>query len=228
MRRDSNIYRGRSPIDVPAYTPLAVAHHLDLPTGTVRYWTLGRDAYAPVIRIADPDARLLSFRNLVEVHVLSAVTRRHRVHLKAVRNAVRWLERELRSDHPLIDHRMWTDGKSLFVRRFGHLINASEEGQYAIDALLSAFLKRIERDERGAPVRLFPLTRPEPDGPQFVMIDPRVQFGRPCITDTGIPTAVIAERFKAGETPEALAADFDRPRPEIDEAIRYESGLRAA
>lgn len=228
MRRGSNIYRGRSPIDVPAYTPLAVAHHLDLPIGTVRYWTLGRDEYEPVIRIEDPANRLLSFRNLVEVHVLSAVTRQHRVSLRSVRDAVRWLEKEFRSPHPLIDHKMWTDGKSLFVKHFGKLVNASEEGQYAITELLSAFLRRIERDERGAVVRLFPLTRPDPLGPQLVMIDPRVQFGRPCITDTGIPTSIIAERFKAGETPEALAADFERPRNEIDEAIRYESGLRAA
>ncbi len=93
MRSAKDIYGGRSPIDAPAYTPAVVAHHLCLPVTTVRYWALGRNPYRPVIVLADPKAHLLSFRNLVEIHVLSAVRRQHGLTLPAIRKAVEYLRR---------------------------------------------------------------------------------------------------------------------------------------
>ncbi len=44
----------------------------------------------------------------------------------------------------------------------------------------------------------------------------------------GIPTAIIAERYKAGEAIGALADDYGRPTLEIEEAIRCELYTRAA
>ncbi len=228
MRNAKDIYGGLNPIDAPAYTPAVVAHHLRLPATTVRYWTLGRDPYKPVIVLADPRAHLLSFRNLVEIHVLSAVRRRHAVTLPAIRKAVEYLRRAFSSVHPLSDEQMKTDGKHLFVEKFGQLINASKEGQLVMEALLEAHLKRVERDDTGLPVRLFPFTRPRPEGPQSVVIDPRVQFARPCITGTGVPTAVVVERFKAGEGLTSLASDYGREVSDVEEAIRYETDLQAA
>jgi uncharacterized protein (DUF433 family) len=228
MRGARDMYRGVNPIDIPAYSPGVVAHHLQLPIGTARYWSLGRDHHRPVILIADPAQKLLSFRNLIEVHVLSAVTRHHGVRLQAVRKAVEYLREHLGVEHPLSEEAMQTDGVSLFVERFGELINASKSGQVAMESMLRAHLHRVERDDNGLPVRLFPFTRSKPEGPSLVMIDPRVQFGRPCITGTGIPTGVVAERFKAGESFEALARDYERPREDIEEAIRYETARQAA
>jgi uncharacterized protein (DUF433 family) len=228
MRNAQNIYGGLSPIDAPAYSPAVVAHHLCLPVTTVRYWALGRDRYKPVIVLANPKAHLLSFRNLVEIHVLSAVRRRHAVTLPAIRKAVEYLGRAFGSVHPLSDEQMKTDRKHLFVEKFGQLINASREGQLAMEALLEAHLRRVERDDSGLPVRLFPFTRLRPEGPQSVVIDPRVQFGRPCIAGTGVPTAVVVGRFKAGEALTSLADDYGREVSDIEEAIRYETDLQAA
>ena len=45
---------------------------------------------------------------------------------------------------------------------------------------------------------------------------------------SGIPTAIIAERYKAGESIDDLARDYDRERDEIPEAIRCELHLAAA
>jgi uncharacterized protein (DUF433 family) len=95
--------------------------------------------------------------------------------------------------------------------------------------LLEAHLRRIERDERGLAVRLFPFTRRrELDEPRVVVIDPRVSFGRPVLVGTGIPTSVIADRYKAGESMDQLADDYGRPRLEIEEAIRCELEVQAA
>ena len=43
-----------------------------------------------------------------------------------------------------------------------------------------------------------------------------------------IATAVIAERYKAGESVDQLAEDYGRNRLEIEEAIRCELPLEAA
>jgi uncharacterized protein (DUF433 family) len=55
-----------------------------------------------------------------------------------------------------------------------------------------------------------------------------VSFGRPVLAGTGIPTAVIAERYKAGESMDDLADDYGRRRLEIEEAIRCELSVEAA
>ena len=78
-------------------------------------------------------------------------------------------------------------------------------------------------------IRLYPFTRKrELDEPRAVVIDPFVSFGRPVLAGTGISTAVVAERFKAGEPMGALADDYGRSLLEIEEAIRCELPLEAA
>ena len=228
MRTAKDIYGGTNPIDLPAYTAAATAHHLRLPEPTVRYWAFGRDHTKSVIVAADPESRLLSFRNLVELHVLSVVRREHRVALKQIRNAVEYLAHEFDSPHPLSDEHMLTDGKSLFIKRFEKLINASRHGQLAVEKLIEAHLQRIERDDLKQPRRLFPFTRDAYGGPCFVAIDPRVQFGRPCIAGSGVPTDIVAQRFKAGDSMLKLSEDYRRKIDEVEEAIRYETELKAA
>jgi uncharacterized protein (DUF433 family) len=214
-------------IDEPAYTPTAAARYLLLPVSTVRWWTLGNGVHPPVIRIADPHEHLLSFRNMVEVHVLSAVMRqdRSRVPIAIVRAVVAMLGESFQSEHPLADPRMREEGKDFFAMRFGALVNASQHGQVAIAGILAAYVHRIKRDERGEPRRLLIFTRGRPEGPEHIMIDPLVKSGEPCITDTELTAAMVAERFQAGESVKDLAAACERSPAEIEEAIRYVSEI---
>ena len=77
--------------------------------------------------------------------------------------------------------------------------------------------------------RLYPFTRKRMvDESKAIVIDPLISFGRPVLAGSGIPTAVIAERYKAGESVDELADDYGRERLEIEEAIRYELDERAA
>ena len=167
--------------------------------------------------------------NLVEIHVLDAIRRQHSVSLKKVRTALNYLQQRFPSKHPLAEQTFETDGLNLFIQKYGHLINISQDGQLAMKNLLEAYLHRIERDPSGIPIRLFPFTRKRQiDEPRAVVIDPYISFGRPVLAGTGIATAVIAERYKAGESVDDLAKDYDRQRDEIEEAIRCELQLEAA
>jgi uncharacterized protein (DUF433 family) len=87
---------------------------------------------------------------------------------------------------------------------------------------------RIERDAKGLAVRLYPFTRAGvAAAPRFIVIDPRTAFGRPVIAGSRIPTADVSERFKAGDSLEALVAECGRQTEEIQEAIRYEADRAA-
>ncbi len=124
---------------------------------------------------------------------------------------------------------MLTDGKDLFVEQLGRLVNINRDGQLVMRELIEAYLLRIDRDPAGLPIRLFPFTRTRIDeSPRFIAMDPRVQFGRPCIAGTGIPTSIIAERYRAGDSIEALSEDYGQESRYIQEAIRFEFVATAA
>jgi uncharacterized protein (DUF433 family) len=222
---------------MPAYGIVEAAHYLGIPKATLRSWVLGRHYptgtgkrfFRPVIELADKDDRLLSFDNLVEAHVLDAIRRAHGVAFWRVRQAVEYVKNKLGSKHPLAEQKFVTDGVDLFVEAFGHLVSTSREGQLAIKDLIETYLRRVERNTSGLPIRLYPFTRERrPDEPRIIVIDPNISFGRPALAGTGIATAIIAQRYKAGETMEELAEDYGRSRSEIEEAIRCELWLDAA
>jgi uncharacterized protein (DUF433 family) len=233
VTRGFDIYGGRDPVELPAYSIAEAARLIRVPQATVRSWVLGRryptvgdrrKLFAPVILIADSTGRSLSFRNLVELHVLSAIRRHHGVRLGAARKAVEYLQRVYQSNHPLADIEMQTDGKNLFAGRYGELVDASAQGQMTMEECLGVYLDRIERDAQGAAIRLYPFTTSgEESGRRSVVIDPRLQFGRPCLAGTGMPTAVITERHQAGDSIRDIAHDYGLAADAIEEAIRYES-----
>ena len=55
-----------------------------------------------------------------------------------------------------------------------------------------------------------------------MVIDPRIAFGRLTIAGTGIVTDILKERYKAGDSIEDLAFDYDCDRLSLEEAIRCE------
>ena len=234
------LYDGRDPRDIPAYLLHEAAHYTGVPVNTLRSWVSGRPYSTdkgtkhsePLIIRPNPSNSSLSFNNLIEAHVLNAIRRKHAVAMPRVRKALDFLSKKFDSKHPLAEHDFETDGVDLFVEQFGELINVSRHGQLAMKEILRAYLKRIERDEDGLAKQLFPFTRSASSGnyddPRIVAINPRVAFGKPVIAGTGIPTSIIAERYKTGESMAEIADDYGRTQIEIEEAIRCEFELKAA
>ncbi|MFN0009301.1 MAG: DUF433 domain-containing protein [Planctomycetota bacterium] len=228
------IYSGRPPEEIAASSIGEAAAWLDLPKATVRAWVLGqkqgdKQFFEPVIEIADTRKRLLSFRNLVELHVLSALRRKHDISLQSVRKAVEFIRGRLRVRSPLADKQMFTLGADLLVEHVGLILSASHGGQLLSRDIVQAYLDRVDRATDGHPIRLYPVSRPDVlDSPRSVVIDPRVQFGRPCLAGSGIPTAVIVERLNTGESILEIAADYRREAHDVEEAIRFETRARTA
>jgi uncharacterized protein (DUF433 family) len=223
--------------ELPAYGVAEAAHYLLVPRATLRSWVAGmsygsdgeRRFFKRVIQPAATSPVALSFINLIEAHVLAAIRRRHRVDMPAVRRTIDFLKKEFGSPHPLADHKFETDGVNLFISHYGDFISVSQGGQLAVRDLLKAHLRRIDRDDKGFPLRLYPFTRvDETEQPKNIVIDPFISFGKAVITGTGISTDIVAERFKAGESADELASDYGCAREKIEEAIRCELSLAEA
>jgi uncharacterized protein (DUF433 family)/transposase-like protein len=232
------LYSGPQVLEVPLYSVFEASRHLQIPENTLRSWVSGRSYQLrsgasrqsePVIELADPACRL-SFSNLTAAHVLDALRRQYQVELPQIRRAVDYLREHFKTQHPLVHHQMLTDGKYLFVEAAGlkDVINASRHGQLAMRDLIGLHLQRVEWDKDGFVARLYPFTRSrrspaeEASQPRVVTMDPRVEFGRPILKVSAVPTPVIADRYEAGESIADLAEDYGEDPLNIEEAVRCE------
>jgi uncharacterized protein (DUF433 family) len=189
-------------------------------------------SFKPILALARRSPPTLSFFNLIEAHVLNSIREYHRV--PEIRRALKYVERDLGVDRPLVRKVFETDGVNLFVEHLGKLLNVSQAGQVAMREVLGAHLRRLDFDPEGVAQRLYPFTRAnaygglEVDDPRSVVFDPRIAFGRLVIAGTGVPTAVVADRFVAGDKLEELAADYGIESEAVEDAIRCENLRRAA
>lgn len=233
------LYGGLQVLEVPLYGVVEASRYLQIPENTLRAWVAGRvypvrsggtRRSEAIIDLADPKNARLSFNNLTEAHVLDALRRQYRVELPQIRRAVSYLREQFRTPHPLVHHQMLTDGRHLFIEAAGlaDVINASRHGQMAMRDLIGLHLLRVEWDKNGLVARLYPFTRSrqtlldQDAQPRVVTMDPRIAFGRPMLKSSGVPTAVIADRYKAGESIADLADDYGEEPANIEEAVRCE------
>lgn len=210
--------------ETPIYGLVDGAHYLRVPYQTLRYWTLGRDSIAPIVQLASTDPPRLSFMNLLESHMLSSMRKNYNLRLPKVRKALRTLAEMYPSPHPLIDRQLETDTVDVFIREHGdELLNLNKPQQRSFKDIINVYLQRIERTEHGL-LNFFPFgEKASASEPKIIVINPGISFGRPVISGTGIPTAVIASRFHARDSVSELAKEYGRTDAEIEEAIRWES-----
>ena len=145
---------------------------------------------------------------------------------KQIKNGLAWLRKQYPHDRrPLLSPIFRTDGKCLLVggmlgsreKDEEALVNASKHGQLEFTVLIDQYLELLGRDDDGLPNTIFPKS-----GQKIVSISSGIVSGRPAIKGTRIPTSVIAQRFRAGETAEELAADYKVSQEAIEAAIKYE------
>lgn len=185
---------------------------------------LEQEGLPSVINIADRPGRRLSFINLIEAFVLAGIRRDHSIPLHKVRKAVDYLRRTFRTRSPLAEERFATDGLDLFIEKFGQLSGLTQHGRLQLREIILDRLKHVRRDPKGVPEKivLFPALGNMPAPVGDVVIDPCLSFGRPVLDGFGLRTAMISERFEAGEQIEELAKDYDVPPAAIENAIRCE------
>ena len=215
-------FYGGDPRLLPLYSVGEVSHHLGLASSTVRSWVKDRGEPKPFERVvipADGKGSMLSFQNLIEIHVLSSL-RGYDIPLPKVRDAIGYLRLTFDTEHPLADIELHTDRNDIFVRYLGGLVSLTTHGQVAIEPVVERYLQRIERSD-GVLARLYPFVGPEVAA-RPVAIDPLRKFGRPYLVGVGVETVSIANRFHGGDSVEDLALDYGATPELILHALRFE------
>jgi uncharacterized protein (DUF433 family) len=138
----------------------------------------------------------------------------------------------MKSVHPLADHDLKVDPKQKLLYVYdlkGKIVNLTTGGQIEFPEIVEACLRRVVRDNDGVGKLFHPfLTRHESleqsaKDPEYVVVNPRVSFGKPVIKNTGISTEVIAGRLVAGDTEQELAKEYGRTLAEIRAAAQFEN-----
>ena len=221
--------------DMPNHPLTEASRWLGIKPGRLRDWLVGRpDPARPGKRLLEPvlapalaKPPTLSFWNLVECSVLASIRDEHGASLQKVRKALRFVARELGQQRPLIEQEFSTDGVHLFVRHYGKLVSASQQGQTVMREVLEASLRRVDRDSDGLAKRLFPWLK-EPNEPRILAVDPAVAFGRPIVAGTRVPAETLFERFRAGDSIQHLAAEYDVAHILIEDLVRIWFAAAAA
>jgi uncharacterized protein (DUF433 family) len=214
------------------------------PAQTVRRWAVGnprvyrgkRKVDEPLIRIDGSfetrDDRPLSFLNLLELRFLASY--REAASLPAIRRALDFAAIELGVERPLLELEFSIQGKNLFLRFAEegdepYFVNASQRGQAMLPSVAwpneaASFLRSLEYDDaEHAAYRWWPLGKRRP-----VMLDTRLNAGRPTTADSGVRTIAIATRSRSGWTPEEIAEDVVVKPDEIRAALELEHVAAAA
>lgn len=120
---------------------------------------------------------------------------------------------------------LWISETDIFIEMEGFL-SATKRGQYAME-FIKDWLRRIRRPDIGSLDLSFVKSKgkevasawtPHP----YVVLNPLVQFGAPCIQDTRIPTVAIWSMFMGGDTPDAIAKGYNVSLFKVQSALEWE------
>ncbi|MBX9919279.1 Rv2018 family toxin-antitoxin system antitoxin [Mycolicibacterium frederiksbergense] len=223
--------------DVPLYTLTDASHHLVVPRSTLETWAFGyerRPKEKAVVKgqsiiTAVPQTLRrgpqLPFVGVAEAYVLNAF-RRAGVPMQRIRPSVSWLLQNV-GPHALASKDLYTDGAEVlwdFAQQSGagspdelvvkHLI-VPRSGQYVFKDIVQHYLKQISfaNDKFASSIRL----------PQYgdanVVLDPYRGYGQPVFDASGVKVIDALGPLRAGETFEAVAADYGVSDGDLRDAL---------
>jgi len=218
---------------LPAYSVSEAAMLAQVDPRTVSRWFYGylTSAGRRADRVlGDRKRRVpLSYLQLVEVAFVASM-RQLGVALNRIRVAHEYLSTRFGVEYPFAQLRLKTDGVEVLKdledvegRWVTRLLVASRCGQVVWAEPIADRIREFDyHDALKLAIRWFPRGRGTP-----IMVDPRVQFGAPVLADSGVPTWVIRERRRAGESLGEIEEGFGVDLVAIRHALEFE-GLRAA
>lgn len=211
----------------PMLTARDAARHLQMPESTLDLWLRPRDGGTPLVHSVSPERRgwpRVPFVGVVEAHVLREL-RSAGISMDEVRRVVAILRESLDDPYALASRRLARlgDGSAASTREsrlFARLADESlvdQHNQATIREVLDAHLRFVSWDDRGRPETL--RLAQYPDRAE-VVIDPRFGWGSPVISASKVPVEAVVELWRAGESMEVVAEEFELSRDVVEDICR--------
>lgn len=166
--------------------------------------------------------KALTFHDLLEVRFVNAL-RGCNVSLQAIRKAAANARELFNTKHPFVLRRIETDGRTIFAKAADDTDDEAlldlVKRQYGFRRFLAeSIIKGIEFDDDVA-CRWYPL-----DHSKAIVLDPERSFGRPIVSEFGVPTWVLHEAYLAENKDRARVARIYEVTPRaVDQAVQFES-----
>ncbi|RZF61067.1 hypothetical protein EWE75_19725 [Sphingomonas populi] len=218
---------------IGAYSPSEAARLTGLPSSAIRRWLFGYSynhqglptTQAPLWRPEyglDQDDPVLGFRDLIEARMVGNL-RNLGIGLPTIRRCMNTAAEIANDDHPFSSANFRTDGTRLFLERLGedgkHDVIDLKTRQHAFAKIVERSFLDLEFDDCKA-TRWFLLPKK-----QTIVADPKRSFGQPITTDSGIPTARLAQAVTAEGSVEKVAKLFEIAVGAVRDALRFETLL---
>lgn len=228
---------------VPLYTVAEAARYVRVPASTYATWARGYDRSlpgrgggqrhvhgAPVITAFTAPKRgwpTIPFVGLAESLVLSAF-RMAGVSMQHIRLAIPVLAEQVGVEHALASQRLYTDGAVILFDYATHGSvdqDAAEElsgltrivdGQRVFAQVVRDYLHRVAYEEDGWAGEI---GLPYGSG-NVLRVRPDRGGGKPLFVSGGAPLDAMLARWRAGDGIAELAADFEVPPHDLEDALR--------
>ena len=164
---------------------------------------------------------LVDFEDVISMRVIMAL-RATDVSWNEIRHTDEWLRERMGVDRPFATEFLWTGQGQVFIEWTRRLLSASRHGQMALEMLREYLipvhgLKFSETTHK--------VTSWEPV--TGVVLEPKVQFGSPCLKGTRIPTRTIFGMIEAGDSVAWVAHAYGLSEDDVQVASEWEERLRS-
>jgi uncharacterized protein (DUF433 family) len=154
--------------------------------------------------------------------------------MKSLRHVLEEAQHETGLEHPLLDADLRVLFRGLVIktpalgRRKQQFVDLSHNRQLAIPEVVNVLGRRVLKDSKRGPYRIYPWRFLLDDDSRPVSLDPDVLSGRLVVTGTRIPVQVLLGRKLAGESAQHIADDYDIGLDAIQKALEHVEGAKAA
>lgn len=160
----------------------------------------------------------IDFEDLVSMRVIYFL-RGVGISMQKIKKAKRYLEKVTNHSHPFATEKLWTETFDIFAEIGSMLVTASQSGQLP-------FMELVERDLVNVHDMTFREGIADSWSPQDgIVLKPNIQFGSPCIKNTGIPTHSIWRMYLGGDRTSFLAHSYNIEEERIIKALNWEDNL---
>lgn len=180
---------------------------------------------SPDLKTIKGSELLVSFEDLISMRIIS-ILRALGVSWAKIHRAEKWLRERTGYPRPFAIERVWTETEDVFAEFHDTFITASRHGQLVFADMLGKYLQPVEDMTfmKHDGVCVADKWMPHED----IIINPKIQFGEPCIRGTRIRTRVIHDYILSGETTSYLIRTFNITNEQINHALEWENRLQSA
>jgi uncharacterized protein (DUF433 family) len=179
---------------------------------------------SPELRTVSGKELLISFEDLISMRVI-AILRSLGVSWHKVHTAEKWLREKTGYPRPFAIERVWTETVDVFAEYHQGFVAASRGGQLVFTEMVGQYLQSVQ-DMIFVPhngVKVADSWTPHNN----VLINPRIQFGEPCIKGTRMRTRTIWQMWNGGDSIPYLVKAFNLEEIQVKSALEWEDRLRA-